>query len=108
MLNRSHFFILCGMKERFAFFELYVLFVPTQNQDILYFKCSLTLNNGKPIPYFQSPWYAIVSNKSHFLILCSMKERLCFYELYVLLVPTQNQDILNFHGSLTLNNGKLI
>ena len=71
----------------------YVLLVATKNQDIENFYGSLTLNNGKLIWYFESPWYAIVLNRSHFLILCSMKERLCFFELYVLLVPTQNQNI---------------
>ena len=35
-----------------------------------------------------------------------MKERLGFLELYVLLVPTEDQDIWNFYGSMTLNNGK--
>ena len=91
-----------------AFFELYVLLLPIQNQDIWNFYGSLTLNEGKLISYFGNPWYAIVLNRSHFLILCSMKERLYLFELYMLLVPTQNQDIWNFYSSLTLNKGKLI
>ena len=43
------------------------------------FSGSLTLNNGKLIGYFGSPCYAIVLNRSHFLILCSMKETLCLF-----------------------------
>ena len=78
------------------FFELYVFLVPTQNQDIWNFYSSLTLNKGKLTSYLESSWYYIVLNRSHFLILCCMKERLCFFELYVSLVPTQNQDIWNF------------
>ena len=84
-----------------------MLLISTQNQDIFNFYGSLTLYNGKLIFYFGSPCHAIVLNRNHFLILCSMKERLCFFELYVLLVPTQNQDTSNFYGSFALSNGKL-
>ena len=38
---------------------------------------ALTLNNGKLVGFLGSPWYSIVLNRNHFLILCSMKERLC-------------------------------
>ena len=108
MLNRGHFLILSSMKEKLGFFQIYVFLVPTQIDDIWNFYGSLTLNNGNIIGYFASPWYVIVLNRSHFFILCSMKERLCFFEVYVLLVPTQIQDLWNFYESLTLNNGKLI
>ena len=58
-------------------FELCLLLVPAQNRDIWNFCGSLTLNNRKLILYFGSPWYPILLSRSHFLILCSMKERLC-------------------------------
>ena len=91
-------------------FELYVLLVPTQNQDIWNFYSSLTLKNRKRIWYFGSPCYAIVLNRSHFLTLCSMKQRLChFWTVPVLLLLLkQNQNIWNFYSSLTLNNAKII
>ena len=54
-------------------------YVPTQHQDIWNFYGSLTLSNGKLISYFGSPWYLIVLNRSHFLILCGMKKRLCLF-----------------------------
>ena len=79
-----------------------------QNLDIWNFHSSLALNDGKLIGYFKSLWYAIVSNMTHFYILFGMREKLPFFELRVLPVPTRNQDIWNFYGSLTLNNGKLI
>ena len=47
-----------------ACFELCVSSVLTQNEDILNFHDSLTLNKGKLIGYFGSLWYAIVSNDS--------------------------------------------
>ena len=67
------------MKETLCLFELYMLLVPTQNQDIWNFYGSMPLNNGKQIEYFGIPWYAIVLNRSHFLSVCSMKERLCLF-----------------------------
>ena len=45
---------------------------------------------------------------THFYILFGMGEKMAFVELCVSPVLTQNQDIWNFYGSLTLNNGKLI
>ena len=49
---------------------------------------------------------------THFVILFGMREKIAFYELPVspivaVLMQNQNEDIWNFHGSLTLNNGKL-
>ena len=35
-------------------------------------------------------------------------KKMAYFGLYGLLVLRQNQDIWNFHGSLTLNNKKLI
>ena len=47
-------------------FELSVLSVLTENEDIWNFHSSLTLNKGKLICYSGSLWYAIVSNMTHF------------------------------------------
>ena len=45
---------------------------------------------------FRRSWYTTVSNIAHFFLFC--------FELYCLLsVLTQNEDILSFHGPLTLN-----
>ena len=66
------------------------------------------LNNRKLVWYFKSLWYAVVSNMTHFYILFGMREKMPFLEQCVSPVLTQNQDIWNFYGSLTLNNGKLI
>ena len=62
----------------------------------------------EPAYYYLCIWHAIVSNMTHFYILFGMREKMAFYELCVSPVLTQNQGIWNFHGSLTLNNGKLI
>ena len=40
-------------------------------------------------------------------ILSDMGRKFSLYEVYALPVASQNQEIWNFHGSLTLNNGKL-
>ena len=42
------------------------------------------------------------------LILFGTKEKMPFFEPWVSPVLMQNPDIWDFHGSLTLNNGKLI
>ena len=88
-------------------FELCVTLVLTQNADIRNFHGSLTLNNGKLIGYFGSPWYAIVSNMTHFFIRFAMRKQWPFLN-YVFLVLTQNRCIKNFHGSLTSNDRKAI
>ena len=44
---------------------------------------------------------------THFVILFGMKKKWPVLNC-VLSVLTENEDIWNFHGSLTLNNGKLI
>ena len=49
-----------------ACFELCVSSVLTENEDILNFHGSLTLNNGKLIAYSGSLWYAIVSYVTRF------------------------------------------
>ena len=90
-----------------ACFELCVSSVLTENEDIWNFHGSLTLNKRKLIGYFGSLWYAIVSNMIHFVILFGMKKKWPVLNC-VSPVLTQNEDIWNFHGSLTLNNGKLI
>ena len=59
-----------------AIFELELLPVPTQNQDIWNFFDLLTLNNGKLIQYFGSLFYAILWNRSYFFIFCGMREKL--------------------------------
>ena len=79
-----------------------------QNLDISKFHSSLDKNNGKLVWYFKSLWYAIVSNMTHCYILFGMKEKMVSFELCVSPVLTQNQDFWNFHGSQTLNNGKII
>ena len=90
-----------------ACFELCVSSVLTQNKDIWNFHSSLTLNKGKLTSYSGSLWYAIVSNVTHFVILFGMRKNCCF-ELCLSSVLTQNEDIWNFHGSLTSNKGKSI
>ena len=45
---------------------------------------------------------------THFVILFGMRKKMACFELCVSSVLTQNEDIWNFHGSLTLNKGKLI
>ena len=97
------FFILFGMLENGLLNYVYLYW--KQNQHIWNFHGSLTLNNGKLNLYFRSPCFVILSNITHFVILFGMSA--CF-ELCVTPVLTQNQDIRNFYGSLTLNNGKLI
>ena len=110
-------------------FHLYSVLM--QNLHIWNFHGSLTMNNMKPIWYFTNSLYSIVSNMTNFLrkkwpILIYMfylywwkmktfgifslaweKKMTCF-ELCASSVLTQNQHIWNFHGSLTLNKGKLI
>ena len=102
-----HFCSFCLEWKKMACFKLCVSLVLTQNEDIWNFHSSLTLNKGKLTSYSGSLWYAIVSNMTHFVILFGMRKMACF-ELYVSSVLTQNEDIWNFHGSLTLNKGKLI
>ena len=45
---------------------------------------------------------------THFVIPFGMKEKMACFESCILPVMKQNEDIWNFHGSLTVNNGKLI
>ena len=75
--------------------------------DIWNFHSSLTLNNGKPIIYFGSLLYAIVSNMTNFVIPFGMGEK-CHRLKHTSPVLAQNLDIWNFHGSLALKNGTLI
>ena len=88
-----------------ACFELRVSSVLTQNEDIWNFHSSLTLNTGK---LTGSLWYVIVSNMTHSFHSVCNEEKIACFELCVLSVLTQNEDIWNFQGSLTLNKGKLI
>ena len=46
-------------------------------------------------------------NMTHFHFLFGMTEKMAYFEPCVPPVLRQNQDIWNFRGSLTLNNGKL-
>ena len=55
----------------------------------------------------ESLWYATVANMTHFFILFGMRKKMACFELCVSSVLTQNEDIWNFHSSLTLNKGKL-
>ena len=82
--------------------------VLTHNQRIWNLHGSLTLNNGKLIWYFRSHWHTIVPSITNFFILFGMGEKMAYFEPCVLPVLMQNQHSLNFHGSLTLNNGKVI
>ena len=87
---------------------LFVSPVLTQNDNIWNFHSSFTLNKGKPIWYPGNLWYPIVSNMTHFFILFEWEKKIACFGLCVSLVLTQNEDIWNFHGSLTLNNRKLM
>ena len=49
-----------------------------------------------------------MSDMTHFHILFRMTEKMTCFELRVPPLLRQNQDIWNFHGPLTSNNGKLI
>ena len=80
----------------------------TQNEDIWNFYGSLTLNKWKLIWYSGSLWYAIASNMTYFFFLFGMTEKMACFELCSSSVVTEIEDIWNFHGSLTLNKGKLI
>ena len=106
--NMTHFLIPFGVREKKWLVLNYVSPVLMQNLNIWNFHSSLALNNGKLVWYCKSLWYAIVSNMTHFYILFGMREKMAFVELCVSPVLTQNEDIWNFYGSLTLNNGKLI
>ena len=78
------FWLCIAWRRDCAIFELYMLLVPTQNQDIWNFHGSLTLNNGKLSGYFGGTRYAIVLNSSHFSLFCVAWRRDCsFFELYV-------------------------
>ena len=90
-----------------ACFELCSSSVVAQIADIWNFYGSLTLNKGKLISYSGSLWYAIVSNMTHFSFFSSERRKLPVLDCFSF-VLTQNEDIWNFHGSLTLNKGKLI
>ena len=94
--------------KKMACFQPCVSSVLTQNEDIWNFHGSLSLNKWKPFYYSGSLWYGIVSNMTHFFILFGMKENMAYFELCVSSALTQNEDIWNFHGSLTLNKWKLI
>ena len=74
----------------------------------LEFRSSLTLNKGKPVWYSGNLWYPIVSNMTHFFILFEWEKKIACFGLSVSLVLTQNEDIWNFHGLLTLDNRKLM
>ena len=87
-----------------ACFELCVSSVLTQNEDIWNFHSSLTLNKGI---VWKSLVCHCVKHDSLFHSVWNEKKMACF-ELCVSSVLTQNEDIWNFHGSLTLNKGKLI
>ena len=91
-----------------ACFELCVSSVLTQNEDIWNCHSSLTLNKGKLISYSGSLWYAIMSNMTDFFILFGMREKMSYFEPCVSSELTQNEEIWNFHCSLTLIKGKLI
>ena len=81
------------------------LSVLMENEDILNFHGSPTLNKGKVIGYSGNLLYAIVSNMTHFFILFGMRKKMaCF----ALCVSSENEDIWNFQGSLNLNEGKLM
>ena len=79
-----------------------------QNEDIWNFPGSLTLNKGKGIRYSGSLMYPIASNMTNFFHSFRKKEKIARFGLSVSSVLTQNEDIWNFYGSLSLNKGKLI
>ena len=96
------------MREKMPLFEVWVSPVLTQNPDIWNFHHSPTLNIGKLILYFRRPWYAIVSNKTHFFHYVWHERKMAFSELWISPILRQDQNIWNFHSSPTLNNRKLI
>ena len=56
-------------------------------------------------------WYNLVyliSNMTHFFILFRMRRKMACFELCISFALTENEDFWNFHGSLTLNKGKLL
>ena len=90
-------------------FEFCASSVLTENEDIWNFHGSLTLNKGKLFSYSAGLWYTIVSNMTLiFFIMFGMRKKMACFELCVSSVLTENEDVWNFHGSLTLNEGKLI
>ena len=97
-----------GIREKKACFDPHVSPVLMENEDIWNFHGSLTLNKRKLICDFRSPWYAIVSNMTHFFHSVWHEKKMTCFELCASPVLTQKQHILNFHGSLTLNDGKII
>ena len=72
-----------------------------QNENIWNFHCSLTLNKWKLMWYLGSTQYM-----THFSLF-GMREKWPALN-YVFDWTDTKQDIWNFHGSLTLNKGKLI
>ena len=93
MSNITHFFILFGIREEMACFELCSSSVVTQIADIWNFYGSLTLNKGKLISYSGSFWYAIVSNMTYFFFLFGIREKMACFELCSSSVVTQIEDI---------------
>ena len=95
-------------KRNSAVFELQVLPVLTQNQDIWNFYGSLTLNNGNLVGYFGNPWYAILFNRSHFLIFCSIEENICLFLTIGITCTNTKSRHLEFLRLTDLKKEKLI
>ena len=104
----TYFFILFGMREEMACFELCSSSVVKQIADIWNFYGSLTLNKWKLICYCGSLLYVIVLNMTYVFSLFGMREEIAYFEPWFSSELMQNEDIWNFHGSPTLNKGKLI
>ena len=103
-IKYDSFFHSAWNEKKMTCFELCVLSVLTQNLDIWNFHGSLTLNNL----IFLKPLVCHCVKYDSFFILFGMRKKLACFELCVSSVLTENEDIWNFHGSLTLNKGKLI
>ena len=103
-------FAFCLVWEKMSFSN-YVFHLCWRQVETFGIYGSLTLNNGKLIWYFRRPSYAIIaSNMTHFdnSDFVWNERKMPFSEVWVSPVLMQNPGIWNFHGPLTLNNGKLI
>ena len=70
----THFFGQFGISDKMACFQLCVPPVLMQNLQIWNSHGSLAMNNLKLICYFTNPWYATVSNMTHFVSQFGIRE----------------------------------
>ena len=104
--NIIRFLILFGMKEKWPFWIMHFTCTETRSRHLEFLQLT-DYEWWKTNLISRSPWYAIVLNIFHFLILFGTRENGLFW-LCMSPVLRQDQNIWNFYSSLTLNNGKLI